>query len=272
MTITLIDVGWGDSILIDSRDDNGTPYLALIDSNDTTYNRSSLIFIKKYIEINCSERIEDKQLFEFVLLTHAHTDHGQGLQSIISTCGTKYFYYPKSNENNWFTNLLRYANRTNKVGQPEAVNSTKLLPDLGDVKIKILWPHYNQIDNNENNNSVVLLLTLKDVSFLLSGDAEEDVWKNISNQIPSDTRFFKVPHHGSVNGSLDQYKNPTWLNNCPQIALLGISTHIRPYEHPHKEVIDLFNGRNMKVLRTDHHYHLTISTDGTLIESKYSHI
>ena len=50
LKITLIDVGWGDSILLESVDAAGIAHLALIDSNDTTNFRSSEIFIKRYLE------------------------------------------------------------------------------------------------------------------------------------------------------------------------------------------------------------------------------
>ena len=50
LSVTLIDVVWGDSILIESQDDSGQSYYALIDSNDTTYLRSSYIFLKRFFE------------------------------------------------------------------------------------------------------------------------------------------------------------------------------------------------------------------------------
>jgi hypothetical protein len=49
LNVTLIDVGWGDSILLESIDSNDNSYYALIDSNDSTNFRSSYIFLKKYL-------------------------------------------------------------------------------------------------------------------------------------------------------------------------------------------------------------------------------
>lgn len=276
--MTLIDVGWGDSILIESQDNHGKYFYALIDSNDTIYFRSSFIFIKKFFERKKIQPHSDKPLFEFVLLTHAHSDHGQGLKGIIKAYGTKRFWYPKSltedGVNVNLAKLIRYSNRCkNKVQHHQAVDNTKILKKLGDVEMKILWPNYDEIDRkneNENNNSVVLLLRLNNVSFVLTGDAEAEVWHQISDKIPKNTRFFKVPHHGSVNGTFDGNKKARWLYDCPKTAYLGISSHIKPFNHPAKKVVNLL--KNRSCFRTDMHYHTTFSTYGSKVEVKYSHV
>ena len=156
----------------------------------------------------------------------------------------------------------------------EALNSTKILPSFGDVGMSVLWPHYNQISNDENNNSVVLNLQHGNSSVLLTGDAEKEVWDDISVNIPQDTVFFKVPHHGSRNGSLDDQGQPTWLPYCPNTAHLGISCMFRKdYKHPHDEVLAAFTNAGREYYRTDEHYHLTVSLDGTnLPKVKYSHV
>ncbi len=70
--------------------------------------------------------------------------------------------------------------------------------------------------NNENDNSVVLAITLGQVVFVLTGDAEADgVWTHIASQIPANTRFFKVPHHGSANGIFTSVRNDALVKCCP---------------------------------------------------------
>jgi len=143
---------------------------------------------------------------------------------------------------------------------------------IGNVNMDILWPPYDQIDSaNENNNSVVLVLMLDSVSFVLCGDAEEGVWSQIASHIPGDTYFFKVPHHGSAKGTFDRNDKTPWYDFCPQNALLGISSHVRPFSHPDQEVIDLFESHSRKYYRTDEHYHITFMTDGQEVKVKYSH-
>jgi beta-lactamase superfamily II metal-dependent hydrolase len=267
-------VGWGDSILIESEDNYGKRFFALVDSNDTENLCSSFIFIKKHFERTTISLPGDKPVFEFVLLTHAHSDHGQGLKKLMREYGTKNFWYPKSLSWSSLADLIRFANSSSNVRHHQSIDNTKVGITLGDVAIDVLWPPYDeqQIDrNNENNNSVVLALKLNTVTFVLSGDAEKEVWNQISSQIPANTRFFKVPHHGSINGTFDGVRTP-WFDGCPSIAYLGISSHVVPFSHPDQEVIDLFDQNNRIYFRTDIHYHLSFQTDGNTVSAKYSHI
>ncbi|HEX7320649.1 MAG TPA: hypothetical protein VF399_09900 [bacterium] len=272
LSVTLIDVGWGDSILIESMDSNDVTRYAMVDSNDTMYFRSSYIFLDKYFEKKNVKIPDAKPVFEFVLLSHAHSDHGQGLKAIMKDFGTKNFWYPKSLNWSSLATLIDYANRSTNVKHHESLDTTKVLPDFGDVKMIVLWPSADAIDTNENNNSVVIKLKLDNSVFMLTGDAEAGVWDKIASQIPIETQFFKVPHHGSINGTFDQLNNTPWASACPPGVELGISSHVRPYSHPDQKVIDLFQTKQMHTYRTDQHYHVTFSTDGSSSSVKYSHI
>ena len=269
LRVTLIDVGCGDSILLEATDRHGDVHFGLIDANDTTYLRSSFIFLKRFFE---TKKINQPLFFDFVLLTHEHSDHAQGLKSILREFGAKRFWYPKSLSLSSFANLIRFANRSARVQHHESVNSGKILPQFGDVSMEVLWPPWNTIDSNPNNNSVVLLLRLGNVAVVLTGDAEETVWTQIAPSIPADTEFFKVPHHGSENGTFDRAGNLCWLPNCPATARLGISTHITPHQLPDQKVLSAFSGQGMTaVQRTDEHHHITFETDGQSSWASYSH-
>lgn len=272
-SITLINVGWGDSIFLESKLDDGNSFYGLIDSNDSVNFRSSQIFIKRHFEILRHDYKSSKPNFDFVMLSHAHNDHAKGLKTLMAAFGTKKFYYPKSAQLGPHAGLLRFANRSSNVIDHECLDTRKIFPTFGDVQIEILWPHHDQMDNNENNNSIVLKLTHGTNIFLLTGDAEELVWHQIGNQIPAQTTFFKVPHHASRNGTFDPSNGSTpWYENCPPNALLGITSHIVPHGHPHQEVLDLLDGDGRNYLRTDQHHHITISSDGNGIKTKYSRV
>ena len=277
LSVSLIDVGWGDSIFIEAGTDGQKPRYGLIDSNDQENLCSSFIFLKRYFERGEVRLPEDKPVFDFIILTHFHADHGDGLKKIMREFGTKAFWYPKTSHPGGLSELIRFANRSDNVGFHEAVNSGKDFPPFGPATGRFLWPPYSQGNENidaanENNNSVVLALRLGQVTFLLTGDAEGEVWEKIGT-LPADTRFFKVPHHGSVNGTFLGAAGATpWVDKCPGQAYLGISSHIRPFEHPHQKVVDLFRNLNRTVFRTDEHHHVMVETDGGRVWVKYSHI
>jgi len=77
LNITLIDVGWGDSIFIEHVDAANNSHYGLIDSNDSKEIKSTRIFIERFFRIKRKD-IPDP-LFDFVLLTHPHDDHRKGL-------------------------------------------------------------------------------------------------------------------------------------------------------------------------------------------------
>ena len=269
LKIVLIDVGWGDSIFLESIDDNGDEHYALIDSNDSTNNKSSLVFLKKYFQRKFNTAAITKPVFDWVMLSHAHLDHGQGLKKIMQEFGTEKFYYPKSVTNSNLAHLQNYANRAGINHQ--ALDNNRVFPDFGDVEIKILWPNEDEISDNENDNSIILSLSLHDQTCMLTGDAEEPVWEVINAQIPNNTVFFKIPHHGSRNGSLKSNDmSGAWTNQIDNQVFLAMSTHNRPYNHPHQEVLDLLDSGGYTYGRTDDNYHLEVTVDQNGMVTKYS--
>lgn len=281
LRVTLIDVGWGDSILLEASDPaGGRPRFALIDSNDNADRDywPSWNFLRKHFGRREDEFTVAKPFFDFVLLTHDHSDHGSGLKRIMKEYGTGNFWYPKvvEEESVILTSLQNYADH-NMVQIPNQALDNEVDPgSLGDAAISVLWPPPDSIDADPNNNSVVLSIALDGVSFLLTGDAEGPVWQQIAADIPDTTRFVKVPHHGSRNGSL-AHGATAWVDRVEGFAeppRLGISCHPNypnRYDFPHADVIARFGQGPCSWLRTDDHYHLTYTTDGQGVSASYSH-
>lgn len=113
------------------------------------------------------------------------------------------------------------------------------------MKIKILWPQKEQIQENIlNNNSIVARLKYKNFSVLFTGDIEEiaenqilDEYKN-SNILNS--TILKVGHHGSKTSSTQEFIKAV----KPKIALIGVGEN-NTFGHPNNVVLErLTNLRN----------------------------
>jgi competence protein ComEC len=214
------------------------------------------------------------------MLTHAHADHAEGLPRIIREFGARRFLHPHSNPHPLLAQILRYRGRANtRLEHTQAINNrTSLSPvRFGAVTLKILWPPPRTIDPDENNNSIVLSLTLGDVTFVLTGDATAEVWPNIVSKLLPNTRVFQVPHHGARNGTFDSANKTPWLTHFQgqKVRLqVAMSSHIRPHRHPHRDVISALNATvpSIESFRTDLHYHIRFETDGKKVRVHYSHI
>jgi beta-lactamase superfamily II metal-dependent hydrolase len=276
LAATFIDVGWGDSILLESVDGEGIRRFGLIDCNDTVDERSSLMYVKRFFDREGIARDEATPTFEWVLLTHGHADHARGMKRLLKEFGTRHFWYPKSVPNTTHAALLRFVKESPRVRHHQAVDRSKIFGtsvNFGSIQLKALWPDHDSIDpDNENNNSVVLAATLNDVTFLFTGDAEASNWSAIHPRIPDTVKVFQVPHHGALNGVFLGDTTP-WMTAVegyhPQLA---ISCHITPFGHPHNKVVEEITARSFLAYRTDQHSHVTFSTDGSTVTTRYSHI
>jgi beta-lactamase superfamily II metal-dependent hydrolase len=284
LSVTLIDVGCGDSILIEAQDANGGKVFGLVDSNDEPNWRSTETFLIRHLRSTNVTFDPSKRLFDFVMLSHAHSDHMSGLKHLLQTFGADWFYYPESGGSVEFGILMRYVVRSTscpngRVGKHQVVNQGTTLPPLNGVAFQVLWPPKTlagrPYDQNENKNSVVLGMTLDKVKFLLTGDCEADccseLWKSVTKK---GLKFVKLPHHGAYNGFFDKDGIPVWRHRLNKSTLLGMSTHVSPYGHPDNSVLrDLANAGFLPgkgLLRTDQGYHITIETDGLRISAKHS--
>ena len=274
LSVIFIDVGWGDSILIEYENKHGQKFYGLVDSNDNSESLSSYTFIKQHFELN-KINYRDHPAFDFVLLTHWHSDHYSGLKRIIRKFGTKNFWYPKSWSNSMSV-LLKYANRNDaRIQLHEAVNKDKIPPKFGsDVELKFHWPPYTSNrpydEKNPNNNSVVLELNYDGVRFMLTGDCQAENWdKIIKNTNKTRIKLFQAPHHGAKNGMFTKGKTP-WLDFLGQRTKIALSSHIQPHQHPHKDVIKQLVKKKRHHFRTDQHYHLEFMIENGKVKTKWS--
>jgi competence protein ComEC len=131
--------------------------------------------------------------------------------------------------------------------------------DLGaGVRLEVLAPaaRLTAATDNLNDNSVVLRLVLREVSFLLTGDIEgpgEMALLASGGELRS--TVLKVPHHGSDGSSLP----PLLAAAAPAIAVISVGAE---NNHGHPSPSTLLRLAGIPTLRTDENGSVRFRTDG----------
>lgn len=125
----------------------------------------------------------------------------------------------------------------------------------GSVKIEVLNPGREFV--NDNDNSIVLLITYVNTTILLMGDCETKCEnKLIEHHYPRDVDVLITGHHGSSTSSSDIFAKMTQ----PRTSLISVGKN-NQYGHPSQEVLDRLEEYG-RVYRTDIDGTIVVDTDG----------
>ncbi|PCN44530.1 DNA internalization-related competence protein ComEC/Rec2 [Brevibacillus laterosporus] len=253
--ITIIDVGQGDSIIVEI--DNSFVYV--IDAGGTiSFGREPWQKRRNPFEVGKDVvvpylRSKGVERINCLVLTHGDHDHVGGVKALLPALKVDRVLtngrQPKA-EAEWVQALhseqikmhTGYSGYTWQ-DNPQ-VTWTWLSPD----------PKRTQ-GSSENNASVVLLLSAYGVNILLTGDLEESGEQELLRRYtlpPID--LLKVGHHGSKTSSSEEFLHAI----TPSVSLISVGTNNR-YHHPSEQVIERFKQRNTQIYRTDHHGAITVT-------------
>ena len=161
-----------------------------------------------------------------------------------------------------FNDFVDSVNAKNlKLTQPK-VGDVYYLAD--DVRIEIVAPNDSYYDD-QNNYSIVLKVTYKNVSFLFTGDAESLSEKEIlNNGIDIKADVLKVGHHGSNSSTSSKFLDKV----KPKYAIISVGKD-NSYNHPHQEIITRLSIRNIIIYRTDMLGTIIAKTDGNNLNFEF---
>ncbi|MBS3920192.1 MAG: DNA internalization-related competence protein ComEC/Rec2 [Deltaproteobacteria bacterium] len=260
--ITFIDVGHGDSILVEFPKGKRM----LIDGGGLHDERFDIgkNVIAPFLWKKKIQRIDT------LVLTHPDPDHLKGLNFIPSRFKIGRFWdNGLRGDSEFYLDLEKTLDR--KKIDRISFDENSDFQVINGVEISFLNPPAGSAGPVRhrnpawvNNQSLVMRLRFKNVILLLTGDVEREAeeWM-VRKGYPLRAHLLKVPHHGSSSSSslifLEKVK--------PDLAIISVGERTMG-QLPHPEVIERYKRLGSKIFRTDKHGAVTVVTDGEKVEIK----
>lgn len=202
-----------------------------------------------------------------VVLTHPHGDHAGGLPVILSRERVDSLWDSAQLYGGPAYQRALEVVRERHVAWRRAVRGGSF--DLGSqTHVKILAPELPLITGTSsdiNNNSVVLKVEFGRTAMLLTGDAQSEAEERLLSHGDGELRadVLKVGHHGSAYSSTPEFLAAVH----PKITIISCGRH-NVFGHPSPRTLAALQSTGALIYRTDLDGNVSVSTNGSLIESK----
>lgn len=247
MYVHVLDVGQGDSILIETPDGA----TILIDA------ATGGAGVAKQLD-----RLGVEEL-DLVITSHPHADHMGGMRQVVVQYPIELYVDSGLEHTTKTYKALMGALDQYEVDHRRAVQGETFEFD-DDIVLTVLWPGTSYLRDTRsdlNSNSVVVRLDHKNDCFLFTGDAEEPTEHGLMSAGLEQCDVLKVAHHGSNHSSTTSFLRAV----DPDIALISLGEGNR-YGHPGDETIKRLQSQDIVIYRTDDSGHLTVASTGRTIE------
>lgn len=250
LLIAVLDVGQADSIFV--RSSSGRSMLVDAGNEKADVERVILPYLRN----------RGVSSLDYLVLTHPDQDHVGGMPALLDSFPVATFVdpvHPGETNQAYLQSLQRVQTKNIKAAKARR-GQTGI--DLGpDTTVQMLAPEDPLLTDTKsfnNSNSVVLRVTLGSVSALLTGDIEQEAEERILGHRDNiRSQILKVGHHGSRYASSDPFLDAIQ----PEVALISAGKN-NSYGHPHSQLLQRLERRQVKIFRTDAHGTIEVTTDG----------
>lgn len=249
LKVHFIDVGQGDSILIQSGTEN-----MLVDAGTNESGPAVAAYLKSLGITKLS----------YLIGTHPHEDHIGGVDDVIRAFDIGTVIMPDvSHTTRTYEDVLdALLEKEVRVVKPKPGDTYS----LGEADFTILSPAADIAkqavkDGDLNNLSVGIRLAFGSNAFIMCGDAEAPSEKAMTESgLSLKADVLKLGHHGSSTSTCDEFLRAV----SPSYAVISCGTD-NSYGHPHKETMEKLAASGISVYRTDEQGTLVATSDGSQI-------
>lgn len=245
LTVTALDVGQGDAILVESPGGPGGSVARLLVDGGPDSDRALAALRERRV-----------RSLDAVALTHTHADHSEGLPAVLASLAVGVLLVgPRPLTPSVALSVAETYATAQREGIPVQPMAAGMRFLLGGAIVEVLNPPPDRVLGEANDESLVFRVAGGGGVMLLTGDAEEAAQRFLlrtPERIRAD--ILKVPHHGGDT-------------NAPGFfAAVGASVAVisagdgNDYGHPHPQVLADLDGAT--VWRTDRDGSVSLTMDG----------
>ena len=247
--VHIIDVGQGDSILIQTGNEN-----ILIDAGNKGTGDEVVAYLKK----------QKVKTLNAVVSTHPDADHIGGLDEVIYAFKVNKVYAPKVSHTTVAYKDFLTAVKKKGLKITTATKGVEISTKAKDISLKFIAPVKTYSKSDLNNWSAVLLLTHGSKKFLFTGDAEKEAEADmLAKKLIPKVDVLKVGHHGSKDSTTTALLNKA----KPTYAAISVGKSNR-YGHPTSQTLNRLKAAKSKVYRTDKQGNIIFTSTGKKITVK----
>jgi competence protein ComEC len=240
LRITVLDVGQGDSILLQVPEGN-----VLVDEGPPEANVAGQL------------RSLGVRRLSALVLTHPERDHVGGAAAVIRRLAVGRVLDARLALTRPYGEEALAAARARRVQVVQARAGDVF--GLGGLRLRVLWPDGpGSAAANPNSLAIVLLASYGEVDALLPADAESDVTARL---LTRRVEILKVAHHGSADPGLARELRVL----RPRVAVISVGRN-NDYGHPRRSTLAALQASpGLDLYRTDRDGRVVLETDGRRI-------
>lgn len=242
MKVHYIDVGQGDSILIETPRGKRI----LMDAGDPKQGKRILSYLKK----------RNIKSLDLVIATHPDIDHIGGLITVLHKIKVhKIIDSGKIYDTHTYKKYIKLI-KDQKIAYDRVEREAEINIDAL-VQIDVLNATKEKTVGN-NEASIAIKIQYKEFVFLFMADVGIEQEKQMMKQYDMEADILKVGHHGSRTSTSETFIEAVQ----PQVAILTYGKQ-NTYGHPVRDVLHHLWRMNVNVFSTAVYGDITIQTDGS---------